>query len=60
MAQQKLGHEEEAKKWLDKATEWTDKVVAEDENGASTPPWNRKLTLKLFREEAEGLIGKKE
>jgi hypothetical protein len=56
MAHHKLGNAEEAKKWLDKATAWTDKVLAEDEEGTATLSWNRKLTLKLFREEAEGLL----
>ena len=56
MAHHKLGDDAEAKKWLDKATEWTDKVLAEHENGTSTLSWNRKLTLKLLREEAEAML----
>ena len=56
MATQRLGKHEEAKQWLQKANEWTDKVLDEHEEGTAPVPWNRKLTLKLFREEAEGLI----
>jgi tetratricopeptide (TPR) repeat protein len=57
MAHHRLGHDEEAKKWLQKATAWTDKVLAEHEAGTSTLPWNRRLTHKLLREDAAGLIG---
>jgi serine/threonine protein kinase/Tfp pilus assembly protein PilF len=56
MAHHKLGHDEEAEKWLDKANEWTDMVLRDDESGAAAVAWNRKLTLKLFREEAEELM----
>jgi len=57
MAHHKLEHDAEAKKWLQKATEWTDKVIHEDEEGTTTLAWNRRLTLKLLREETEGMIG---
>ena len=60
MAHHKLGDDEEAKKWLQKATEWTDRVVREDEEGTAKLAWNRRLTLKLLREEAEGVIGEDE
>ena len=56
MAHHKLGHEAEAEKWLDKANEWTDKVIRENEEGTTTLAWNRRLTLKLLRTEAEGMI----
>ena len=56
MAHHKLGHDAEAEKWLVNATEWSDKVLSEHEEGTSTLPWNRRLTLKLLREEAEGLM----
>jgi tetratricopeptide (TPR) repeat protein len=58
MAHHKLGHDAEAKKWLNKANDWTDKALAEHEEGTATVAWNRRLTLKLFREEAEGTTGK--
>jgi tetratricopeptide (TPR) repeat protein len=57
MAHHKLGNDEEAQKWLDKANQWSDKVLDADEPGAGAVPWNRKLTLKLLREEAEELMG---
>ncbi|MFV2067393.1 MAG: protein kinase [Pirellulales bacterium] len=57
MAHHDLGNDEEAEKWLDKATEWTDKVFREHEEGTTTLTWNRRRTLKLLREEAEGMIG---
>ena len=31
-------------------------IIREDEEGTAALAWNRRLTLKLFREEAEGLI----
>jgi len=60
MAHHKLGHDEEAEKGLQKATEWTDKVLTEHEEGTTPQSWNRRLTLKLLREEAEGMIGNEE
>ncbi len=60
MAHHKLGHDAEAEKWLDKATEWTDKVLGEHDEGKSPLSWNRRLTLKLLREEAEEMIGNEE
>ena len=60
MVHHKLGHEAEAEKWLDKATEWTDKVVREDEQGTAPLAWNRRLTLKLLREEAEAMTNKRD
>ena len=56
MAEHKVGHEEEAQKWLDKANEWTDKVLAEHDEGTAPLAWNRKLTLELLREEAGKLM----
>ena len=60
MAHHKLGDDEEAKKWFQKANEWTDKVMRDHEEGTATAPWNRRLTLKLLREEAEAMIEKDE
>ena len=56
MTQHCLGHAEEAKQWLDKAVAWTDKIFAEADQGTTDLSWNRRLTLKLLREEAEGMI----
>jgi tetratricopeptide (TPR) repeat protein len=57
MAQQANGHDEEAKRWLAKAVKWTDEVLAEHERqGGKQLYWNRRLTLKLLRQEAEALL----
>jgi hypothetical protein len=56
MAHHRLGHREEAKKWLDKAVSWTDKVFREADLGTADLSWSRRLTLKLLRDEAEALL----
>lgn len=57
MAHHRLGHTEEAKKWLDRAVQWTDKAMRQDAAKAGGPlPWNRRVTLKLLSEEAEALV----
>ena len=54
MAHHRLGQHDEAKKWYDKAVEWTDKVMQEHEKGTGPRlSWNRRMTLKLLRQEAE-------
>jgi len=60
MAHHQLGHEGEAQKWFDKANDWTDKVIREDEEGTAALAWNRRVTLNLLREETEALIRKDE
>ena len=57
MTQHRLGHAEEAKQWLDKAVAWTDKIFAEADQGTADLSWNRRLTLKLLRDEATALLG---
>jgi WD40 repeat protein/serine/threonine protein kinase len=52
MANQRSGHPEEARQWLDKATKWM-----EQETNNKDLPWNRRLTLQLLRREAEALLG---
>jgi len=56
MAHHELGHDAEAEKWFDKAIEWTDKVLREHEQQTTRMTWNRRLTLKLFRREAESML----
>ncbi len=56
MAHHRLGHSEEAKQWLDKAEAWTEKAIAEADQGIEFMHWNRRLTLKLLRDEAEALL----
>jgi tetratricopeptide (TPR) repeat protein len=60
MAHHRLGQAEEANKWLEKAGAWTDRVLREHEDGTIRLGWSRRVTLKLFRDEAEALIGKDE
>jgi tetratricopeptide (TPR) repeat protein len=57
MAHQRTGQNEEAKKWFNKAVDYTDKVLAEEKQpGASPLSWNRRLTLELLRTEAAKLL----
>ncbi|NLT72351.1 MAG: tetratricopeptide repeat protein, partial [Verrucomicrobiaceae bacterium] len=56
MAHHRLGHGEEAKTWLDKAVTSTEKALGEQKQGTADVPWNRRLTLKLLRDEAEALL----
>jgi tetratricopeptide (TPR) repeat protein len=58
MAHYRLGHVEEAKKWLDKAAQWADKAFADERSGAGPRgvPVGRRLLIKCFRAEAEALI----
>jgi serine/threonine protein kinase/Flp pilus assembly protein TadD len=59
MAHHASGHTDEAKKWLQKAIAWTEKAIqSEEEDDGVRLAWNRRLTLKLLREEAESAIGK--
>ena len=57
MTQQRLQQAEDAKASFDKAVAETDKTLREHEQGIAEAPWNRRLTLKLFREEAENRLG---
>ena len=56
VAHQRLGHSEEAKKWLDKGVACADKTLHDEKQSDPAVPWNRRLTLKLFRAEAEALL----
>jgi len=50
MAHHRLGHATEAHAWLEKA------IAQAEQEIQAQPPWNRRLTLGLLRQEAEGLI----
>ncbi len=52
MTDHRLGHTDEARRWLDKATRATEEAL----KSPAAPPWNRKVTLQLLRREAEELI----
>jgi tetratricopeptide (TPR) repeat protein len=65
MAHHRLGHTDEARRWLEKAVKGTEealKPIVEPQgkstnvNGVIPPNWHRKLTLQLLRREAEKLI----
>jgi tetratricopeptide (TPR) repeat protein len=56
MVHERLGHHNEATEWLKKAVEESEKT-----NGSAKPiPGQRRLTLQLFRTEAEALLGAKD
>ena len=55
MAHQRRGNAQEARRWLDRAAQWTDNILQEGTLANGTPlPWCRRLTLELLRREAEG------
>ncbi len=65
MAHHRLGHADEARRWLDKATQGTEEALkshaeplgnSRNPDGVIPPNWNRRLTLQLLRREAEQLI----
>jgi tetratricopeptide (TPR) repeat protein len=53
LAHDKLGHGDEAKKWLAKAQQWINQAPKE---GANALPWDQRLELQLLRAEAEEAI----
>jgi len=65
MAHHRLGHAEEARRWLDKAVQGTQQALkspveppgkSRNPDGVILPNWSRRLTLGLLRREAEQLI----
>jgi hypothetical protein len=65
MAHHRLGHRDEARRWLDKAVQGTREALktsaepradAGNSDGVIPPNWSRRLTLQLLRREAERLI----
>jgi tetratricopeptide (TPR) repeat protein len=64
MIEQRLGHAEEAARWLEQATRWLDEAPRQkpDQTSRRDPfPWYRlsweeRLELQLLRREAEGLV----
>jgi serine/threonine protein kinase len=58
MAQHQLGNADEATRLVDKAVQWTEQALREHEEGKTPLAWNRRLTLKLLRAEAEALLNR--
>jgi tetratricopeptide (TPR) repeat protein len=58
MAHQRSGHAQESRRWLDKATKLMEKESQNPRSEASRS-WNRRLTLRLLRREAENLLNRK-
>jgi hypothetical protein len=65
MAHHRLGHAEEARRWLDRAVQGTQEALKSpaeppaksgNADGVVPPNWDRRLTLELLRGEAERLI----
>jgi serine/threonine protein kinase/Flp pilus assembly protein TadD len=65
LAHQRLGHAAEARQWLGKGIQAMDEELKQSpgatgesvpRTGAVPPPWNRELTLRLLRHEAETQI----
>jgi tetratricopeptide (TPR) repeat protein len=54
MAHHRLGHVKESRQWLDRAVQRAE----QETSGPNAVPWNRGLTLRLLRREAEAMIGK--
>jgi serine/threonine protein kinase/Flp pilus assembly protein TadD len=59
MAHHRLGHHEEVRHWLDKAT-WQSEPKKPGQASGVSLAWNRRLTLQLLRREAEQLLQGKE
>ena len=51
MAHHQEGHFDESRKWLNRAVERAEQEITDK------PLWNRRLTLKMLRREAEALLG---
>jgi tetratricopeptide (TPR) repeat protein len=65
MSHHRLGYTDEARHWLDKAMQGTDEALKSpaeslgksgNSDGVISPNWNRRLTVRLLRREAEQLI----
>jgi tetratricopeptide (TPR) repeat protein len=58
MAHHRLGHADEAKKWLSKAVQWFDPVTLDGPKkpAVAALSWEQRLELKLLRAEAEALL----
>jgi WD40 repeat protein/tetratricopeptide (TPR) repeat protein len=58
MAHHRLGHKDEARKWLDKAVQWIEQANRAQGKGSagSAQHWTQRLQAPLLRREAEALL----
>jgi uncharacterized protein HemY len=58
LAHQRLGHADEARRWLDRAVKWLDQATQQQETGTGGPAlaWNECLQWTLLRGEAEAQV----
>jgi tetratricopeptide (TPR) repeat protein len=60
MAHQRLGHGDEARRWLDKAVQWIDQagkgLPKESRFALPVPSWGDRLEIQLLRREAEDVL----
>ena len=59
MAHHRSAHADEAKQWLERATQWIEENVEKiDQDGKPSRAfnWHQRLRLELLRKEAESLI----
>ena len=59
MAQHQLRHTAEASAWLKKAAQELDKPSPKTAQDPASNTWNRRLTSRLLRREAEEVLAKK-
>ena len=56
MAEERRGHTEQAREWLARAVREIEQPPAERANDPGVNPWNRQLSIRLLRGEAEALL----
>jgi WD40 repeat protein/Flp pilus assembly protein TadD len=56
MAEHRLGHRQEAQQWLERAVRALDPPGTEARRDPAAQTWNRQLTVRLLRAEAEALV----
>jgi hypothetical protein len=58
MAHRRLGHQGEARNWLEKAVNWINQAAPDAPRDDARPAllWTRRLELQLLRREAEALL----
>ena len=59
MSNHRLGHADQARRWLDKATTAIDQAIDNHDRGAELMELESRLTLTLLRAEAKAVLGLK-